>query len=247
MGDRPLISTIVPAYNAEPHLAETVESIRRQRYPALEIIVVDDGSTDGTAAVARSLGDAVRYVAQANRGAPAARNRGLEVARGALIAFIDADDLWTEDKLELQAARLAEDPGIDFVLGMTQLIRLTDREDGAPAWLPYGPPGLIPSLGSALFRRSLFDRLGHLDESLRMDDDVDFFLRALETDARMAVVSRVVQYYRRHDSNITNARDANMRFFLVAIKKSLDRRRAAPGSVARELGRWPAARPAPEP
>ncbi len=235
----PLISTIIPVFNGERFLAEAVDSIRGQRYPELEIIVVDDGSTDGTAEVARRLGDPVRYESQANRGAPAARNRGLELARGELIAFLDADDVWTPDKLGLQASRLLAEPELELAIGMTQLMRFVEGADGSAAYQPMGEAGLIPSLGSALFRREAFDRLGRLDESLRMDDDVDWFLRALENDVRMAVVPRVVQYYRRHERNITNARGVDIRFFLVAIKKSLERRRAGGGKV-RALGRWPA-------
>src|SRR5690606_28366702 len=117
------VSVIIPVYNGERYLAEAVHSILAQTVPTLEIIVVDDGSTDGTARVAQRFGDAVCYVYQPNRGPAAARNRGLERARGEIVAFLDADDLWREGKLACQCARLEADPTLDIVLGHTQFVR----------------------------------------------------------------------------------------------------------------------------
>jgi len=241
MDNLPLVSVIIPVLNGERFLAAAVASIRRQRYPRIEIIVVDDGSTDGTVAVARSLGDAVRCVSQANAGAPAARNRGLDLASGDLIAFLDADDLWSEDKLEVQAGQLLADPELDVVMGTTQLFLQQPMEetDETTPGEPAGPPALLLSLGSALFRRTVFDRVGQFDTSQRMDDDVDWFLRALEAGARILPLGNVVQYYRRHDRNITKAREVDRRFYLIALKKSLDRRRNAPGAAASTFPAWP--------
>ena len=241
--DLPLISVIIPVLNGERFLSAAVESIRRSRYPNLEIIVVDDGSTDGTASVARALGGEVRCVSQANAGPPSARNRGLELSRGELIGFLDADDLWSENKLQVQVGRLLADPELDVVMGTTQVFRpATGREDPARLGDPIGPPALLLSLGSALFRRQIFDRVGRFDASQRMDDDVDWFLRALELGARILPLSHVVQYYRRHERNITNAREADRRFFLIALKKSLDRRRRVPGEVPMVFPAWPQTR-----
>ena len=244
--DHPLVSVIIPVLNGERFLAAAVASIRRQRYPNLEIIVVDDGSTDGTAAVANALGGEVRCVSQANAGPPSARNHGLELARGRLIAFLDADDLWTDDKLEVQMGRLLADPDLDVVMGTTQVFRpAAPTADAASLGEPAGPPVLLLSLGSALFRREVFDRVGRFDAGQRMDDDVDWFLRAVEAGARILPLGHVVQYYRRHDRNITNAREADRRFFLLALKKSLDRRRRAPGEAATAFPAWPETREVP--
>ena len=244
--DLPLVSVIIPVLNGERFLAAAVASIRRQGYPSLEIIVVDDGSTDGTAAVASALGGEVRCVSQANAGPPSARNRGLEMARGQLIGFLDADDLWSEDKLEVQVGRLRADPELDAVMGTTQVLRpVAPTADAEVLGEPAGPPALLLSLGSALFRRELFDRVGRFDASQRMDDDVDWFLRAVEAGARILPLSHVVQYYRRHEGNITNAREADRRFYLMALKKSLDRRRGAPGGAATAFPAWPETREVP--
>jgi glycosyltransferase involved in cell wall biosynthesis len=244
--DAPLVSVIIPVLNGERFLAAAVASVQRQRYPSIEVIVVDDGSTDSTAAVADSLGAGVRCIRQANAGPPAARNRGLEEARGALIAFLDADDLWAENKLEVQSERLFGDPELDVVMGTTQLFRPRTATEGPTVAGEAEPaPVLLLSLGSALFRREVFDRVGRFDPSQRMDDDVDWFLRALEAGARILPLPHVVQYYRRHDRNITNAREVDRRFFLIALKKSLDRRRQAPGAGATEFPAWPESREIP--
>jgi glycosyltransferase involved in cell wall biosynthesis len=99
-----LISCIVPVFNGERYLGEAIDSILAQTYRPVEIIVVDDGSTDGTAAVAARYGDRIRYVRQNNGGAPTARNLGLSVAMGEFVAFLDSDDLWHPEKLQRQMA-----------------------------------------------------------------------------------------------------------------------------------------------
>ncbi|MDQ2674062.1 MAG: glycosyltransferase family 2 protein [Chloroflexota bacterium] len=239
--NRPLVSVIIPVLNGERFLAAAVSSIRRQRYPNLEIIVVDDGSTDGTVAVANALGGEVKCLSQANGGPPSARNHGLEVAQGRLIGFLDADDLWSDDKLDVQVDRLHADPELDVVMGTTQVCRPTATADAGALGEPAGPPALLLSLGSALFRREVFERVGRFDASQRMDDDVDWFLRALEAGIRILPLNHVVQYYRRHDRNITNARDVDRRFFLLALKKSLDRRRGR-GETPTAFPAWPESR-----
>jgi glycosyltransferase involved in cell wall biosynthesis len=107
MSQAPLVSTIIPCFNQADFLPDAVASIRRQNYPAVEIIVIDDGSTDGSASVAAQLGGAdLHYFHQANQGLPGARNAGLERARGEIISFLDADDLWHDANLEIQVALL---------------------------------------------------------------------------------------------------------------------------------------------
>ena len=107
----PLVSVIVPVYNGAQHLREAVRSIERQDYQPLEIIVVDDGSTDETPRVIASLGDRVRALRQDNAGPAAARNYGITASHGQLLAFCDADDTWPDGKLHLQVGRLQQDTG----------------------------------------------------------------------------------------------------------------------------------------
>jgi len=113
----PRFSVIIPAYNSETTLARAIDSVLAQSRPAYEIIVVDDGSTDGTAAVAEAFGDAVRLVRQTNAGVAVARNVGAQAANGDWLAFLDADDWYYPDRLKLHAEWIADDPTLDFLTG----------------------------------------------------------------------------------------------------------------------------------
>lgn len=235
---RPLVSVILPVYNGERYLAEALESILRQRHRPLEILVVDDGSTDGTDQVLEQYREVARCVRQPNRGSPAARNVGLGQARGDVIGFLDADDLWVEDKLALQLDLLASNGGVEVVQGRTQRIERAPGSALRPGFVPSGEPTLVPSLGSALFRKSAFELVGRLDESQRYGDDVDWFLRAQELRVPMVSHPEVTQFYRRHDHNITNQRRLDQHFFMMALKKSLDRRRDQRGMPATPMAPW---------
>lgn len=238
-GPRPSVSVVIPVHNAEPFLASTLESVMRQRYPALEIIVVDDGSTDGSAAIAKGCPGNIRYVFQPNAGPPAARNTGLHLATGDLITFLDADDLWTDDRLAVQLRLYAQSPAVDVVAGRFQWVRPGGVEDARPRCTPLAEPRNPLSLGTGLFRRRLFATVvGELDEALWYSDDVDWYLRARELGIPMLLHDDVVLLYRRHDRNITNDEPLSRAFFLTALKKSLDRRRSRDGATAGPLPSW---------
>jgi len=111
----PLVSVVIPVYNGERYLGEAIDSVLRHSFAGSEIIVVDDGSTDRTADVATAYGSAVRYFRQHQSGSGAARNRGIEVARGSLFAFLDADDVWTPNKLAIQKSAFDADPELELV------------------------------------------------------------------------------------------------------------------------------------
>ena len=230
------VSVIIPVFNAERHLESTLASVIRQR--PLEIIVVDDGSTDGSANIARRAGGVVRCISQPNAGPPAARNAGLRLARGELINFLDADDLWTDDRLAVQLAVLSRQPDAGLVAGKFQWVRDVAASGEAPQLVPLDNPRHPLSLGTALIRRRAFETVGSLDESLRFNDDVDWYLRARELGLAMALHPEVVLWYRRHERNITNDIATGRGYFITALKKSLDRRRANPDLVAAPLLSW---------
>ena len=123
------VSVIIPVYNGVKYLADAVASIVRQDHEPLEIIIVDDGSTDETSAVARSLPGDIRYIYQTNSGAASARNRGLEMAIGDVICFLDADDMWSDDKLAVQLALFSADDSLQVVLGSARYFREADPGD----------------------------------------------------------------------------------------------------------------------
>jgi len=235
---QPLISVIVPAYNAEKYLAEALTSIINQDYDSLEIIVVDDGSTDGTAKAAAVFGTKVRYAYQENSGPPAARNKGLSMAQGTVIAFLDSDDLWSEKKIELQLKRLTNKPNVEIVIGHTQRLQLSESCDCDLEYAPFLNPQLMLSLGSAIIRKSVFDKVGFFDESMLFDDDIDWFLRAREKGIAFVIHNDVTQFYRKHTQNITNHRQLDLKYQVIAYKKSIDRRRMKTDSSTQILKKW---------
>lgn len=243
MTPTPLLSVVIPVFNGAQYLAAAVESIRGGVCGEPEIIVVDDGSTDGTPEVARSLGTRVRYVRQDNQGPPAARNAGLLQARGDLLALLDADDLWPASKIDCQAPVLLENPTIDLVYGYTQHFRDATTATGETV-IEYADPMVIVQLGAALFRRRAFDAVGSFDPALRYGDDVDWMLRAREAHLSMVFVEHVTIYYRRHATNMTVAPGHRSLGMAAMLKRSLDRRRAA-GKGAASMAAWFERRPTP--
>ena len=161
---QPLVSVIIPAFNSREFLTEAVSSVREQIYEPLEIIIIDDGSTDDTVALIASLGQDIKAATQPNLGPAAARNQGLKKAGGEFIAFLDADDQWTEGKLVSQVRRLLGEPDLDVIIGATQRVQAAaksaahssnDRlEAVGPVWMLFG-------LGAGLFRRDLRRQLLH--------------------------------------------------------------------------------------
>jgi glycosyltransferase involved in cell wall biosynthesis len=220
------VSVIVPVYNGEKYLDEAVESIRRQPHPHVEIIVVDDGSTDQSAAIAEGLGPSVRLIRQPHRGLPAAHNQGVAAAGGDFIAFLDCDDLWTEDKLSIQLTLLREHPGIDVVLGHTRRMWMAPSGDDGTPTRHVSEPVLALALGAALVRRSVFDTVRTFDETITHSDDWDWFMRARELAVRLVVHPEVTVLYRRHGENMTNQVGESMASFAKMLQKSIARRRA---------------------
>lgn len=231
----PLISVIIPVFNGERYLREAVQSVHEavhvldQKYSDVEIIIVDDGSTDGTGSVARSFHDTVRYLHQSNQGPAAARNRGIEHAQGSLIAFADADDLWPGDKLELQLPVLIKNPAIEIVMGRIQQVLLSRTVGGQTQAEEFAEPAFSVNLGSAVIRKSVFERVGLFDETMRYSEDVDWFMRAREGAAEIVTIDAVTLLYRQHEQNMTRGKSTSELNVLKALKRSLDRRREQTG------------------
>jgi glycosyltransferase involved in cell wall biosynthesis len=220
------VSAIIPAYNAAPYLAEAVESILGQNYQPLEILIVDDGSTDGTPEVAsRFAGSNVRYIRQPHSGSPFALNNGLRNAGGNLICFLDSDDVWTPDKLALQVPLIMQDATVEIVLSHQ---RRMWRPKGSSDYR-FTEPELALHPQSCVFRRSVFDKVGLFDTSFKYTADWDWFMRARELGVKFVVHLEVTNYYRRHDNNLTND-NASAKDVPLMLKRSLERRRARGGT-----------------
>jgi GT2 family glycosyltransferase len=229
----PLVSVVIPSYNCAPYLEEALASVQRQTLGDHEIIVVDDGSTDGTVEILRRRESPwLRFLTQHRRGPAAARNRGIQAATGRYIAFLDADDVWDPEKLAIQVAFMEaeQEVGMSFTdwawLGSEQgtpsafetaravLERLESRASTGPArvlcgrrllchYLLHGP---IPCWTSAVIvRRQTLERTGLFDERLRGDEDTHLWLRLL-TAAPVGYVDRVLAWRRERSASVTTSR-----------------------------------------
>jgi len=232
MNSQPLISIIIPAFNAERFLAEAIESILSQDIEPIEIVVVDDGSTDRTAEVAASYGHRVRCISQVNKGPPAARNRGLSVATGEVIGFCDADDVFLHGCLKLQLDKLLANPSIDLVVGRYRDEMIVNVPGKPATYFPVEQTTHhIMQLGVSLIRRHLFDKLGKFDEAMHQCDDWDWFMRAREQQVPMLFHLSILARHRLHDGNITRDQEASRRYTALMLKRSLDRRRNESGAA----------------
>ncbi|MGB9624127.1 MAG: glycosyltransferase [Phycisphaerae bacterium] len=209
------VSVVIPAYNAAPYIADAIDSVLAQTHPAHEIIVVDDGSTDDTVGVVRRYGDRVILLQQPNRGPAAARNAGIRRATGEFIAFLDADDIWTDRNLELQVRILSEHPGYvlsygyvrRFVGSVPPELRNATPHDGSR---PQGDVSTalvhdtIWATCAALIRRSVLVRTGGFDEELRVGEDYDLWLR-IAGQGPVACVPHYVGAIRLHPESVTRS------------------------------------------
>ena len=234
------ISAVIPAYNAAPFLAGTLESVLAQTHAVDEIIVVDDGSTDDTAAIARRYRQ-VRYLRQDNQGPAAARNRGIQAARGDWIAFLDADDCWTPDKTATQLAALQRHPDLALIAadmaeiapdGTTRIASMLAhhalreyfvRLDGAPvpaALSRLVRKNFIPT-GTVLARREVLERLGGFDPTIRFGEDLELWAR-IAARHPIACLPQVQMLRCRHDRNATGQTQAMLED-LVRVMESIRR------------------------
>ncbi len=223
-----LISVMIGAYNAEPYLAEAIESVFAQTHQPLELIVIDDGSTDGTAVVAQAYGDRLSFAQQENGGNGAARNRALQLANGNYFAFLDADDRFTPRKLELQLAALDADPALDVVFGHVQ--EFVSPEIAADVKVQIRKPAPVSPWTSPnlmLIRRESFDRVGLFSASLRVGVTVDWYARATEASLKALMLPDVVLERRLHGQNNGMREQSKRLQYVEVLKASIDRRRAA--------------------
>jgi glycosyltransferase involved in cell wall biosynthesis len=205
-----LISVIIPAYNQAAFLPQAIESVLGQTYPHLEVIVVDDGSTDDTSVAARSFTDPrIRVLHQANRGLSAARNTGLSASHGAYLTFLDSDDVFLPEKLEILARELEQHPEAGLAAGQAIPVDENGRRVGRifDRGLPEEAGRLLLGnplhVGSVLLRRGWQEKAGLFDETLRSYEDWDLWLRLARAGCPMRWVSLPVALYRFHPSQMT--------------------------------------------
>ena len=247
----PLVSVVVPAFNAAHTIQATLHSISQQTYPALEVIVVDDGSTDGTAAIARrhSVSDPrFRVVSQPNNGVASARNTGIEASTGDFIAFIDADDLWHPTKTAKQlAALLAGGPDVALVYSPFRLIDVdgmvlaSPHKYGVNGWVLHRHfyTNIVGNGSALLIRRNVLAEFGGFDPRLRDQgaegcEDLLLQLR-IAAHYRFGEVTEYLVGYRRLPDNMSSNAEQMIRSGVLAVSQALSECDGVPGLSASDM------------
>jgi glycosyltransferase involved in cell wall biosynthesis len=236
------VSVIIPAYNAEAFVVETVNSALNQTFRDVEVIVVDDGSKDGTLTALESFGNRIRVHQQANGGVARARNTGVGLATGEWIAFLDADDLWLPDKLERQLAI----PSVK--MSYTDRFNIGERGDlperqgtlkpmqGGDLFVPLLREGNFITNTSVVMRRDLFEQLGGFYTGLNGTEDWDLWIRVAEHHP-IGVVAEPLVKYRFHGGSISRnyERMSRERTQVIARALELDRGKALDWMTRRQI------------
>ena len=221
--EKPLVSVVMPVFNGEKYIMEAIENILDQDYPAIEIIVVDDGSTDNTRKMLEELAVDIRYFHQPNDGPASARNRGIRDVSGKYVAFLDVDDLWPENNLKLLVQELENNPSMDVIRGYAQLFENTD--DDKIEYIGNPEEAFLDYIGAALYRKPVFNNVGLFDQTMKFGEDADWYNRAQEQKINMKRLDEVTLLVRRHANNMTAGKSLKELNVLKIYKKSLDRAR----------------------
>lgn len=222
MSIKPFISVVIPLHDGEPYLPIALASVLGQDLPPDEVWVVDDGSSDGGAALASRYGPTVHCISQPRRGAAAARNVGAGASKGDLLAFLDADDVWLPDKLSLQVERMTQQPEIGAAAGYWRNFHSPDLDQASRERLVF-KDGLqtVPIASTLLIRRDRFLASGGFDESLSCGEFIDWLMRAREAGIRIEILPALLAERRVHAHNHTLAREGLARAYLQLAKKRL--------------------------
>jgi len=222
----PFISVIVPVYNRERYLAEAIESVFTQEYHQIEVIVVDDGSTDNSAEVANRFRSKVKYFYQHRSGASAARNRGAVLSKGQYLAFLDSDDVWKENKLAYQIEAFHNDPNLDIVFGHVKQFYSPELDESMRRKI-HCPTEKMPGYYSStmMIKRKSFFRAGTFETGLKIGEFIDWYLKAKEHGLKSIMLPDIVAKRRIHTNNQSIQGKQYQSDLVRILKNSLDRRR----------------------
>ncbi len=221
------ISVIIPVYNTEKYLGEAIESVLKQTLNPLEIIVVDDDSQDNSLQVAESFGKAIVIEKHSeNKGIGASRNTGISRAKGKYLAFLDADDLWVENKLEKQVAFMKENPATNIILGnVRQFIspELPDEHKNKLKGEMENMPGFVA--GTMLISVDNFNKVGMFNEKLQLGEFVDWFGRARDLGLKHKLMNEIVLWRRIHTTNVGITKRRHLNDYTAILREALARKR----------------------
>jgi glycosyltransferase involved in cell wall biosynthesis len=225
---QPLVSVIIPTYNRAALVREAIDSVLAQQYDRLEVIVVDDGSSDHTPEVVRAFGAALTFIQQPHAGVSAARNRGVAAAHGELVAFLDSDDLWLSGKVAAQVALFVQQPQAQACytdeIWIRHGVRVNPRQihQKHAGWIfLHSLPRCIISPSSVMLRRALWDRLGGFDEQLPACEDYDLWLRLTLTVPVAFLPHRLIVKRGGHADQLSRCVPVLDQYRITALEKTL--------------------------
>lgn len=221
-----LISVIIPVYNCEQYLAQAIESILAQTYKPIEIIVIDDGSTDKSGKIAQSFAPAVIYCHLEHGGVAKALNHGINLAQGEYIAFLDADDLWVADKLTLQMRAFQDNSQLEAVFGQIRQFKSPELDEDSQNKLKI-PVEVSPGYqkDTLLIKCQALYRVGLFNPQIQMGDFIDWYLRACEQNLMSLMLDDILAMRRLHKSNMGIREKGSRIEYVRVLKAALDRRR----------------------
>jgi len=222
----PQISVLIPAYRAEKYIAEAIESALNQTLKPYEVIVVDDGSPDNLYEVAKVYVPDILLFRKENQGISKTRNFGLNKASGNLIAFLDADDLWPENHLELLYNKMSKSDKTDITFGQTQEFISPDLKNNYRGKIPGITPSGAPMPGSSLIKSVIFDTVGYFDENLQSAEFIDWFDRVKINNIISENINETVLYRRLHMTNSSIVNKNSQQDYLKVLRASLARKKS---------------------
>lgn len=221
------VACVIPVYNGARYLRQAIESVLGQTHQPIELVVVDDGSRDASAAIAASYGDRLRSLRRPRGGPAAARNAGVRATTAEYVAFLDQDDWWPPAKIATQMAHFVRRPDLDVSVGHVESV-FDGPSEARTANRPRSGivPGYVP--GTLLIRRTAFERVGGFDEQLWFVDALDWFARASQHGIAADLLPDVLLFHRVHGDNLSRRGDDSRSEALRVLRAALHQRRERP-------------------
>lgn len=217
------ISVIIPSFNHGKYLGEAIDSVLQQTYSPLEVIVIDDGSTDNTSDVIKPYLSRIQYHHQPNAGIAAARNAGIQLAQGDYLAFLDADDKWSADKLKFQSQVMREDSTLDMIFGQVQQFHCPNISVHARQKLQCSSdiiPGVLAS--TMLIKTNRFHQVGYFDSQWSTGEFIDWYIKAQSLGLKEKNLNELLLYRRIHDGHLDTRANRNYHHYLHILRKKLN-------------------------
>lgn len=224
----PLVSVIIPVFNTEKYIIEALNSVINQTYKNIEIIAVDDASTDSSVKIISDFKDIKLIKLAENMGVGYARNIGIKESTGKFITFLDSDDFWVKEKLKIQIDKLLKDQNIGGVFGKFE--NFFEKKVEIPPYInknSFLKPdlGRIKSLGTIMLRKSVFEKVGMFSEKIRSGEDIDWFFRAGDAGIKFTFYPNLLMYRRLHETNLSYSSLNNITTLMEILKSSIQKKR----------------------